>query len=138
MRVLDRLAATRIVALPDAIDAAVWPEGAIVLRFAADEALVIADVPSSALADPHAIVERETGYVAIWLPHAEAVDVLARECDWELPRSMGPWGNGFVADRPACAQGMVAGLPVKLWFEHDRVLFVAASPFAAELAERLR
>jgi len=138
VRVLDRLAATRIVALPDALDAAEWPEGALVLRLAADEALVTADVPSSAIADPHAIVERETGFSGVWMDAEAARDVLERECDWELPRSMRQWGNGSAADRPAFTQGMVAGLPVKLWFEHDRVLFVVASPFAADLMERLR
>jgi hypothetical protein len=32
---------------------------------------------------------------------------------------------------------MVAGLPVKLWFEAERVLFVVAAPYATDLAERM-
>lgn len=127
MRACDRLTATRIAALPDALDAAAWPEGAIVLRLAADEALVIADVPSSTIIDPDAIVERETGFSGVWIEAREAREILMRECDWEVP--------GY---RPAFAQGMVAGLPVKLWLDEDRVLFVVATPFAADLAERLR
>jgi len=63
----------------------------------------------------------------VWIDHVTAIDLLERECDWELPR-----------DRPAFAQGIVAGLPVKVWFERERVLFIVAAPFAADLAERLR
>jgi len=44
-----------------------------------------------------------------------ALDFLERSCEWELPRA-----------RPAFAQGMVAGLPLKLWFEPERVLLIAA------------
>ncbi|MEZ4726271.1 MAG: hypothetical protein R3E79_03955 [Caldilineaceae bacterium] len=54
------------------------------------------------------------------------MDFLERTCEWEPPHT-----------RPAFAQGMVAGLPVKLWFEPERVLFVIAAPYAADLAERI-
>ncbi len=127
MRVLERLNATRVVATPSALDKAVWPQRALVFRLATDEVLVTASVPAGDVDDPHAIVERETGFSAVWADRAEAMDFLERECDWELPR-----------ERPAFAQGMVAGLPLKLWFEHDRVLVVVASPYAADLVERLR
>lgn len=138
MRVPERLAATRIVALPRAIDSARWPEGALVLRLAPDEVLVTAEVDAAAIDDGHAIVERETGFDGVWMERLAAIDFLERECDWELPRGMGQLGNGSAADRPALAQGLVAGLPVKVWFEDDRVLFIVASPFTADLMERLR
>ena len=137
MPALERFVGTRIVALPVAIDAAVWPEGALVFRLAPDEVLVTAIVNATAIGDPHAIVEPETGFSSVSLDHVVAIDLLERECDWELPR-MGQWGNGSPEDRPAFAQGLVAGLPVKVWFERDRVLFIVASPFAADLMERLR
>jgi hypothetical protein len=127
VRALERLLATRIVALQKAIDEAAWPEGSLVLRIAADEVLVTAVVDSTAVADPHAIVERETGLSSVWLESAEALDFLERECDWELP-----------TERPAFAQGMVAGVPLKMWFERDRVLFLVPAPFAVDLSERLR
>ena len=127
MRVLDRFAGTRIVALPHAIDGTVWPDGALVFRLAPDEVLVTAAVNATSVDDEHAIVEPETGFSSVWLDHVTAIDFLERECDWELPDH-----------RPAFAQGIVAGLPLKLWFERDRVLFIVASPFAADLAERLR
>ena len=127
MPALEGFTGTRIVARPQAIDGAVWPEGALVFRLAPDEVLVTAAVNAAAIDDPHAIVERETGFSCVWLDHVAAIDVLERECDWELPD-----------ERPAFAQGIVAGLPVKVWFERDRVLFIVASPFAADLMERLR
>ena len=127
MRVVERLNATRIVATPAAIDAASWPMGALAFRLAPDEVLVTASTPAGVIDDAHAIVERETGFSAVWVDSAQAIDFLERECDWELPR-----------ERPAFAQGMVAGLPLKMWFEQDRVLMVVASPYAIDLAERLR
>ena len=127
MPALERFTGTRVVAAAAAIDAVTWPEGALVFRLAPDEALVTAAVTAAVIDDPHAIVERETGFASVWLDHVTAIDVLERECDWELPQG-----------RPAFAQGIVAGLPVKLWFERDRVLFIVASPFAVDLAERLR
>ena len=127
MPALERFTGTRVVALPRAIDAAVWPEGTLAFRLAPDEVLVTPAVNVTAVDDPHAIVELETGFSAVWLDHVAAIDLLERECDWELPQ-----------ERPAFAQGLVAGLPVKLWFERDRVLFIVAAPLAADLTERLR
>lgn len=127
MPALERFTGTRVVALPRAIDAAVWPEGTLAFRLAPDEVLVTPAVNVTAVDDPHAIVELESGFSAVWLDHVAAIDLLERECDWELPQ-----------DRPAFTQGLVAGLPVKVWFERDRVLFVVASPLAADLTERLR
>ncbi|MEO6222485.1 MAG: hypothetical protein ABIP90_04490 [Vicinamibacterales bacterium] len=138
MRALDRLIGTRIVALPEAIDSAVWPKGALVFRLAADEVLVTAEVGAAAIGDPHAIVELETGFSSVWLPPDAAIDFLERECDWELPRGVRQWGNDPGVYRAAFAQGLVAGLPVKVWFERDRVLLIVASPFAMDLMERLR
>ncbi len=127
MLALERFTGTRIVAIPAAIDAADWPEGTLVFRLAPDEILIAPAVNANAVNDPHAIVALETGFSAVWLDHVTAIDVLERECDWELPQ-----------ERPTFAQGLVAGLPVKVWFERDRVLFIVASPFAADLMERLR
>lgn len=135
MPALERFTGTRIVALPQAIDAAVWPERALVFRLAPDEVLVSAVVNATAVDDAHAIVELETGFSAVWLDRVTAIDVLERECDWELPVGIGQCGN---PERPIFAQGLVAGLPVKVWFERDRVLFIVASAFAADLMERLR
>lgn len=137
VHVLERFTATRIVALPEALDAARWPDGALALRLAPDEVLVTAVVQATAVDDPHAIVERETGFSSVWLERGAAIDFLERECAWELPGTR-PGPNGSAAERPAFAQGLVAGLPVKVWLEDDRVLFIVASPFAADFMEALR
>lgn len=117
---------SRVVASPAALDTARWPTGARVLRIAPDEALVDAPVSAAAVADPHAIVERETGFAGLWLDAAEAERRLARACPFELPR-----------ERPAFVQGAVAEVPVKLWLEPERVRVVVPRALAAELAERL-
>ena len=126
MHVLNRIEGTRIVATPAALASAQWPSGVLVLCLAADEVFVTAPVAAAAIADPHAIVAPDGGFAGVWLPTAEALDFLERTCEWELPHT-----------RPAFAQGMVAGLAVKLWLEEDRVLFLVPAPFATELAERI-
>ena len=63
---LERLVATRVVADPAALDEARWPDSAIVLRTAPDEALVLGLVDADAVSDPHAIVRPETGMVGVW------------------------------------------------------------------------
>jgi len=122
----DRLALLRIVATPAALDSYQWSKGAIVMRVAPDEILAISSASSVRSGDPHAIELAESGFAGIWLEAAEANEFLSRWCEWELP-----------AQRPAFAQGAVAGLPVKLWFEQDRVLILVPAPYAAELAERM-
>lgn len=127
MRVLERMIATRIVAMPTALDAVAWPADALVLRIAPDEVIVLTEVEPDLMLrhDPHAMVVTETGFVSVRLALDEAMEFLERNCEWELP-----------ATRPAFAQGMVAGLPLKLWFEAERVLFITPAPFAADLEER--
>jgi hypothetical protein len=113
------------VALPAVLEAVGW-NGAIVMRVAPDEVLAIAtEFPE--LRDPHAIVEFDDGYAGIWLSEAEAQDFLSRSCEWAPP-----------TERPAFAQGAVAGLPAKLWFEQKRVLILVPAPYAMDLEERLR
>ena len=124
---LERLSATRVASTPAALDAAAWPSDAIVLRTAPDEAIVLAAIAPALIADAHAIVEAETALFGVWILADAALALLERECDWELP-----------THRPAFAQGAVAGLPMRLWFERDRVLFGVSAPFATDFAERLR
>ena len=118
--------ATRVVAACAALDAAAWPAGALALRLAPDEALVFLAVSEVAVADPHAIINYEGGFQGAWVPAQVALAFLERACVWELPST-----------RPAFAQGAVASIPVKLWFETDRVLFLVPAPFAVDLQDRL-
>ena len=122
------VAGLRVVATPAAIDAASWPAGAVVLRLAPDDALLL-DVGAGArveLADPDAIVERDAGFAVVELREPEASALLARVCAWRLP-----------AERPALAQGAVAGLPARLWLDVERVRVLVPAPLAGELADRL-
>ena len=126
MPALNRIPATRIVATPAALDAAVWPDGALVFRIAPDEVLVTPPLSAVTLDDPHAIVVSEGGFAGTWMAVDEALAVLERHCEWELP-----------SERPAFAQGTVAGIPAKVWLEKDRVLFLVPTPFVSDLEERL-
>ena len=128
---LRSLEATRVAAAPAALDDLLerppWPAEALALRLAPDELLLTARQDFEVAGDPHAIVERETGFSYVWLDPADADRFLDRECDWERPST-----------RPALAQGTVAGIPVKLWFEAERTLILAPAPFAAAFQRRLR
>lgn len=123
---LKRIPAARIVATPAALDAAIWPQDALALRIAPDEMLVTAAITADMVDDPHAIVDHDAGFAGAWVASDEALDFLERSCEWELPR-----------ERPAFAQGSVAGLPVKLWLEEDRLLFLVPASYAADLEERM-
>jgi hypothetical protein len=134
---LEPLPGLRVVASPAALDRARWvPADAVVIRFAPDEAFAVG-ASSVALDDPDAIVEPEAGFVGAWVS-AEALRqfVLAR-VEWALP-----------SDRPALAQGTIAGVPGKLWLtrgwdadgaeDADQALLVVQAAYAAEIADRLR
>lgn len=127
MLALSRIPATRIVAAAAALDAIEWPSGALAFRIAADEVLVTPPLSGIRLDDEHAIVVSEGGFAGAWLPADEALDLLARHCEWEIPR-----------ERPAFAQGAIAGLAAKVWLEKDRVLFIVPAPFVSDFEERMQ
>ena len=116
----------RIVALPATLDAMAWPEENITLRIAPDELLTTAEIDAGAIADPHAIVVIDTGFSGLWSKSDRMAPILAHHCEWELPHQ-----------RPAFAQGLIAGLPVKLWLAEEEILVLVPTPLATELEERL-
>jgi hypothetical protein len=121
---LEPLRGLRVVADPAALDAARWEgEGVIVLRIAPDDALGLG-AGSVDVADEHAILEPEVGFAGAWLP----LDDVLPHIEWPLP-----------AERPALAQGSIAGVPAKLWLPGDGdALLLTAVAYADELAGRLR
>ncbi len=123
----ETLHGTRIVASPAALDAVDWPEGTTVLRFAPDDmfAIGLLDPDSISVADESAIVAAESGYVGCWLDHAGLAHVVAH-IEWPLP-----------IERPALAQGFVAGVPAKLYLVGTSALLLTNAPYADELWERL-
>lgn len=125
MRGPETVRARRVVAAPEALDAAAWPPTVRALRLAPDDVLVLGEGPL-AVADPDAIVVDDAGHAAFRLDPAEADALLARHVRWPLP-----------AARPAFAQGAVADLPARLILDVDEVVVLVPAPFAHELAERL-
>jgi hypothetical protein len=125
VRAPDPIQALRVIAAPAVLDELAWPDGATDLRLAADDLLVIAADPGS-LGDAAAIVEEERGFLGWWLTADELRDLVLPHVEWPLP-----------ATRPALAQGLIAGVPAKLWLAEERALLLCAAAYAHELAERL-
>lgn len=122
---VETLRGRRVVASPSSIDNAVWPAGATVLRIAPDDALLVGDGPIE-INDPHAIVEDDGGFCAVRMEADQLLNLLAANASWQLPVA-----------RPCLAQGMVAGLPVKVWVEGEWALVISPTPFSSELEARL-
>jgi len=118
---------TRVVARPEAIDAAVVPAGAVVLRLAPDEAFVLGAGPVQVGHDAYAIVVDDSGFSAARLSWAEFDELIAPLIEWPLP-----------TDRPALAQGLIAAVPAKLWLTRDDVLLLCPAAYDDDLSERLR
>jgi len=125
VRAPERLWGLRVVSTPDALDHAFYEGDVVVLRIASDEVLAIGAVHAE-LTDPHAIVEPESTFIGWDLTLQEFEQVVARHVEWPLPTA-----------RPALAQGLIAGIPLKLWFEHDRVLLISSNGLVHEVVDRL-
>jgi hypothetical protein len=120
---LEILAGWRVVAKPAALDAMATPAGATVLRFAPDDALVLA-AEAPTVEDEHAIVVPDHGWSGTWLGSHDFDDVRGF-IDWHVPMT----GVG---------QGLVAGVPCKVLRRDDLTLLLCATPYAHELEDRLR
>jgi hypothetical protein len=125
VRAPEPIQALRVVAAPAVLDELAWPDGATALRLASDDLLVIGGTPAS-VEGATALVEEERGFVGWWLTADELRDRVLPHVEWQLP-----------AERPALAQGMIAGVPAKLWLTDVRALLLCAAPYAHELIERL-
>lgn len=121
---MDELQVTRIVATADALDQATWSEQ-IALRTAPDEVLLLDSAPPE-IRDEHAIIERDHGWMGIWMDRANFEIMFEESADWVVP-----------TETPSFAQGMISHLPVKLWLEHERVLLVVPRTLAHEFVERV-
>jgi hypothetical protein len=125
---LEPLAGLRVVADPDALDAARWSGDATitVLRIAPDEAFAIGATAVD-VDDEHAIVEPEPGFSGARLDAAGLESVLAH-VEFILP-----------PERPALVQGKAAGVPAKLLLdEGGGALLVVQTAYIADLEARLR
>ena len=123
MRAPEPLPALRVVAAAEALDELVSPDQHPMLRLAPDELLLIG--AASVQVSGENLVVDETGFVGWWLTPDEVTEVIPH-VDWPLPTA-----------RPALAQGLIAGVPAKLWLAEDRALLLCAAAYAHELEERL-
>jgi hypothetical protein len=124
VRAPEPLPALRIVAAPQALDDLTLADEHPALRLAPDDMLVIG-AASAEVAGEHLLVD-EAGFVGWWLTPDEVTTHLLPHVDWPLPTT-----------RPALAQGLIAGVPAKLWLAEDRALLLSPAAYAHELMERL-
>jgi hypothetical protein len=124
VRAPEPIAGLRVIASPEVLDGMSAPEGTSALRLARDDLLLIGAVSVQVTGDN--LVVDEAGFVGWWLTPDELTTAVVPHVDWPLP-----------AARPALAQGLVAGVPAKLWLTEDRALLLCAAAYAHELEERL-
>jgi len=130
---LETIPGVRVVGAPAALDGAVLGVGVLALRFAPDELFTMSAEPGKVLpanevvdTSPDLIVVTESGFQGCWLTRDQLASRVLPHIDWALP-----------ANRPVLVQGLVAGVPAKLWLESGRALLLCAAPYAFELRERL-
>jgi hypothetical protein len=124
---LEAVLAWRVVATPDALDAARWKGDHVdVLRVAPDEALGLGATGVD-VDDPDAIVEPEAGFSSASLAPSELQEVVAH-AEWQVLE--------VGADR-AVAQGKIAGVPAKLAIGGESVLLVVQTCYVNDLKGRL-
>jgi hypothetical protein len=125
VRAAEPIRAVRVVAPAATLNGLSWPTAAAVLRLAAGDLLVIGAAPAE-LTDEAAIVEDERGFVGWWLTPDEVREKVLPYLEWPFPGA-----------RPALGQGLIAGVPAKVWLGEDRALLLCAAAYAHELEERL-
>jgi hypothetical protein len=115
----------RVVALPQALDAARWlGDDVDVLRIAPDEALGLGATGVEVDGDPEAIIEPDAGFSVSRLDERYLDDVIDHS-DWEVPLEPG-----------SIVQGKIAGVPAKLRIG-DPSLLVVQVAYADDLRSRL-
>jgi hypothetical protein len=124
VRAPEALPALRVVAASEALDQFTLSGEHPMLRLAPDELLLIG--AASVQVTGENLVVDETGFVGWWLTPEELREQVVPHVDWPLPTA-----------RPALAQGLIAGVPAKLWLAEDRALLLCAAAYAHELQERL-
>ncbi len=132
--------ALRIVARPDVLDDILWPADVSALRIAADDVMLIGDIAGDSelgrsvtqtisAGDPYAIVCDETGFSGAWVAMADFAPLAQAHIHWSLPEVQG--------SQTVVAQGLMAGVAVKLLVGKYRVLMLTPTVSAHELAGRL-
>jgi hypothetical protein len=123
VRAPEPVTATRIVASAEVLNGMTLPDTLGALRIATDELFVLGSF-MVATAEP-TIIEAEAGFVGWWLSEHELAEVV-HHVEWAVPNT-----------RPVLLQGLIAGVPAKLWLTEDRSLLLCAAAYAHEIVERL-
>jgi hypothetical protein len=126
VRAPEVLHGMRVVAAPEVLDALTAASEHVVLRFAPDDVFVLDALDAHDALSDDAIVVDEAGFVGWWLTDEELTTHVVAHVEWPLP-----------VPRPVLAQGLVAGVPAKLWLTGETSLLLCAAPYAHELTERL-
>ncbi|MEX2654506.1 MAG: hypothetical protein WD532_05685 [Acidimicrobiia bacterium] len=119
----EMLDVIRVVAAPAAI-ASISSDG-VVLQIAPDEAIIL-DATDVVVEDEAAITVPDDGFVGVEMTRDRLEEWCRREAEWELPDLVSYF-----------TQGMVAGLPIKIWVNGDRALVIGRTSLARDLEERL-
>jgi hypothetical protein len=124
----------RVVAAPEALDGALWyDEGPgpdefepLVLRLAPDDAFAIGATDVD-IHDEHAIIEREVGFLALMFPADEFDELVVPHLEWPAP-----------LERPAFAQGAIAGVPAKVYIDMTgAAIVIVMAAYVDDLRSRL-
>jgi hypothetical protein len=124
VRAPEQLPALRVIAGASVLDDVTVGDDQVALRLAADDLLVIG--AASVQVGGESLIVDEAGFVGWWLTPDEVTASLLPHVDWPLPTA-----------RPALAQGLVAGVPAKVWLTEDRALLLCPAAYAHELEQRL-
>ncbi|MGZ4482192.1 MAG: hypothetical protein ACXVY5_08285 [Gaiellales bacterium] len=124
MHAPEPISALRVIAAPQVLDDMTVADGVAALRLASDDLLLIGAV-SAEVPGENLLVD-EAGFVGWWLTADELHGRVQPHVDWPLPTA-----------RPALAQGLIAGVPAKLWLTEERALLLCPAAYAHELEERL-
>lgn len=119
----EMLGVIRVIASPVAIGS-ISSDG-VVLQIAADEALIL-DATDVVVDDEAAITVPDDGFVGLQMTRDQLAAWCRREAEWDLPDLVSYF-----------TQGMVAGLPIKIWVNGDRALVIGRTSLARDLEERL-
>lgn len=119
------LSGYRMVSSIDDIETVASTTTGLALRFAPDDLFVIGDTRPIA-SDPYAIVEQEAGFVGMSFTLDAFAAHVVGHIDWAIP-----------VERPALAQGLVAGVPAKIWLTEDGALLITNGAYADELGARI-
>ena len=121
MRAPEPMSSLRLVGPAEALDGLQWTESGTALRLAPDDLLVLGSA-ATPVDTTSLLAEADPGWVGWWLTPDELGQVRGH-VDWPVEEGLN--------------QGLVAGVPAKLWLGGGRSLLLVAAAYAHELVERL-